>query len=109
MIATPMAAGGISGGPVDTPGAMYTPVVLPGVTPWATPAPSTAEPQQIAPRPHRVPLNAYIPSQPSAASAVASSRMADDCGCDTSRPLRWYEVVSAVAIIIIAVSALRKL
>lgn len=110
MIANPLASGAPEQAG-DYDGAMYAPVTIPTAYPYAIPAPSTAQPQQVAPLPSLVPLNAYVATQapqamPAPNAAVAAT---DDCGCGGgARPLKWYEILTAVALVVIAVTAFAK-
>jgi len=107
MIATPY--GGVSSNGGTYPGDMYAPVTIPTAVNYAIQAPSQAPTQQIAPPNHEVALNTYVPPVALSASPPRPATLAsvDNCGC-ASQGLRWYEIVSAVALVVIAVAAFRK-
>jgi len=108
MISVPMVGGGVVPNVGGTyPGDMYAPVTIPTATPYAIPAPSTKQPDQVAYSAHVVPTNAYISPLVAASSSQSLIPAPADCGCGGGS-LKWYEVVSAVALIVIAFAAFRK-
>ena len=110
MIAVPMAVSGVGDYAGTYPGDMYAPVTEPNAVSYALQPPSTAAPQQVAPLPTTVPLNAYVATvsaTPIASGATSAMALpANGCGCE--RPLRWYEIASAVALVVIAIAVFRK-
>lgn len=109
MIAVPMAAGGVGDYAGTYPGDMYAPVTEPNAVSYALQPPSTAAPAQVAPSPTTVPLNTYVATvSPSAvvAPVASSALLTNGCGCE--RPLRWYEIASAIALVVIAIAVFRK-
>lgn len=117
MIATPLLSTVVTDTdgnyPTAPTGNDYSPVTIPTAYPYAIPAPSTAQAQQVAPMPSVVPLNAYIATSPLSVSSVptlpnGSATASGDCGCSGSRPLQWYEILTAVALVVIAVTAFTR-
>jgi hypothetical protein len=111
MIAVPMAATAAPSEIGVYSGGAYAPVTIPTATPYAVAPPSTAQAMQSPPLPTTVPLNAYVTGVSGPATqmtAASTSATTGGCGCGGNGVLRWYEIASVVALLVIAITALRK-